>query len=196
MAKDTKKLVVQAVFNILDEKVPLNLEEIIRRTGITRQTIQNNFEHKGLDGIFDFIYRTMIEEAQQQLFRYNADELPIEIFADIILNVSWKYRKEWHTLVAANRNHQAIELSTELSLPWVEKRYERLIKLHHLFPVVTPRSLLKYWNGCLYSALEIWLSASYPVEPSVFKPVFIFLMKNSLQTVIYSELGFREEKKS
>lgn len=187
MAKDTKKLVINAVLNILHEGDILNMEAITRRTGVTRQTIQKNFGKKGIDGVFEYIYKKMLIELNERLFEHDPEELPLEIFCDIILKISWKYRKEWNILFSANRIYQALSLASDLSFHYVSDRYERLIKVHNLSPIVSPKAFHYLWNSHLLSVISLWLNVPYPVEPEIFKPKFLYLMRHSMDQLIYSK---------
>ncbi|AYG00369.1 TetR/AcrR family transcriptional regulator [Lactococcus allomyrinae] len=188
MAKDTKQIVIQALLNIMSENGILNLEEITRRTGVTRNTIQKNFNNQGIDGIFDFIYSQILTEINDRLFQHDPNELPIEIFADIVLNILWKHRDVIRILSISDRLHQAIIQFTELSFPWIKKRYELLVKINNLSPIISPKKLYSLWNNHFFGIISIWLSEQYPVKPCVFKPKFCFLIRTSMYDLIYKDI--------
>ena len=189
MAKDTKEIIIRVLLNIAAEHGPLTVEEISRRSGITRNTIQKNFGNKGISGIVEYIYSHIIDEVNERLFQHDANELPIEIFADILLSVVWKYHEQIHVLYTSELPFKPVSQATNTAYPWVKERYEWLVKEHGLAPLFSSKELLFYWNAQLIAILSLWLGADIPVEPSVFKPKFVYLVKTSLYDLIYKGIG-------
>lgn len=189
MSKDTKAIVIRVLLNIAAEHGPLTVEEVSRRSGITRNTIQNNFGNKGISGIVEYIYSTVIDEVNERLFQHDANELPLEIFADILLSVVWRYHDQIHILYTSDLPFRPVGQMTNTAYPWVKKRYDWLVKEHGLAPLFSGKELLYYWNAHLVSVLSLWLDADLPVEPSVFKPKFLYLMKTSMYDLIYKGIG-------
>ena len=81
MAKDTKNLLIQTLLTIAKENGPLTVEEISRRSGITRNTIQRNFNNEGVKGIVYYIDKNITQEINEQLFKFDPDELPSDMYA-------------------------------------------------------------------------------------------------------------------
>nr|WP_282674310.1 TetR/AcrR family transcriptional regulator [Lactococcus cremoris] len=46
MTKDTKEIIVRSLLNIASENGKINIEEIAKRSHITRTTITNNFKNR------------------------------------------------------------------------------------------------------------------------------------------------------
>lgn len=189
MAKNTKDLVVRTLLNIAAEEGPVNIEEITRRTGITRNTIKNNFGNGGISDILQYIYLNIFDKLNKQLFRHNPDELPVEIFADIFLDVLWQYKDEVHILVTSNLLFKRSQIVTDLSFPWVQKRYEKLVKDHNLAPNFTAKQLLLFWSSYLDAIAVLWFTSKIPLEPKQFKPIFLKLIETSMYDLIYTEIG-------
>lgn len=193
MAKHTKKYICQAVLNILSDGGTLNIEEITRKTGITRQTIKNNFDSKGIEGIMEYIYREIIIDINIRLFQHDPDEMPLEIFADIVLNAIWKHRDTWYILYKSNYHLQAVTIATAYAYPKVKDRYQKLMKKHALHNIMSPKDLFMLRNSYLFAVLSTWLNVSFPVEPHIFKPKFIYLMTNSMEKIFYSNIGYQTD---
>lgn len=189
MAKDTKKIVVRTLLNLAAEKKPLSVEAVSKRSGITRNTIQKNFDNQGIEGIVNYINGTILNDINEQLFKFDPDELPIEIFADIVLTILWKHRIEAHLLFTTHIPFKAASQTVELSFTWVKKRYEHLVAEHHLAPIFSAEELLEFWNVYLYGVFSLWLNAEVPVEPEIFKPKFLYLIKTSMYDLIYKDIG-------
>jgi len=188
MTKDTKEIIIQTLINIVAEGNPLTIEEISRQSGITRTTIQRNFDNKGIQGIIYFMAERIITEIDEELVKHNPDELPLEIFADIVLPILWKHYREAHTIYSFPIPYPIADMAVELSFSWVKKRYEYLVISHSLIPF-SARDLLYYWNIQLFTVCSIWLGTSNPLKPEEFKPKFIYLMKTSLYDLIYKDIG-------
>nr|UKS68167.1 TetR/AcrR family transcriptional regulator [Lactococcus garvieae] len=191
MAKDTKDIVIEALISLAAKQDIVTVEDISRYSGITRNTIQKNFNNQGINGIVDYINHKITTEINTELMRFDPDELPLEIFADITLTIMWKYRREAHVLYTSNLpfKPRINSIENSLSLPWVEKRYEALVKAHNLAPIFTASDLLYFWNSFLYSVFSLWLSSPIPVDPKEFKPKFIYLVKTSIFDLIYKDIG-------
>ncbi|MCL2113108.1 MAG: TetR/AcrR family transcriptional regulator [Streptococcaceae bacterium] len=191
MAKDTKQIIIQTLLKIAAENGTQNItvEEISRRSGITRNTIQSNFNNQGVAGIIDYINITIIQEINEQIFRFNPNELPIEIFIDIVITVLWRHRDEAHLIYTTPLPFLPADHTVELSIDWLHERYERLVKEHHLAPYFSAEELLRFYNIFLYACFSLWLSAKTPVPPEVFKEKFLYLMKTSMKDLIYGDIG-------
>ena len=55
MAKDTKDIVIEALISLAAKQDMVTVEDISRYSGITRNTIQKNFNNQGINGIVDYI---------------------------------------------------------------------------------------------------------------------------------------------
>lgn len=191
MAKDTKKIIIETLLNIAVENGPITVEEIYRRSGITRNTIQRNFNNQGITGIVDYISSGIIAEINEQLSKYEPEELPIEIFADILLSVIWQYRREVHIISTSTIPYVFPKNGDDIAFIflWGKKRFEYLVKEHKLAPVFSAQDLLKFWNSYIFAILSFWLASPIPIEPRIFKPYFLFLAKTSMYDLIYKDIG-------
>ncbi|AYG01891.1 TetR/AcrR family transcriptional regulator [Lactococcus allomyrinae] len=189
MTKDTKKIIVRTLLEIAAQHGSLTIEEVSRRSNITRNTIQRNFNNEGIKGIVDYINGNIVQEINNQIFRHQPDELPLEIFADILLSVMWEHRDEAHIIYTSDLPFKPASQTVELSFSWLGERYERLVKEHRLAPIFTAKELVRFYNTYIYALLSLWLSSDVPVEPSVFKPKFLYLMKISMYDLIYKGIG-------
>ena len=119
MAKDTKDIVIEALISLAAKQDMVTVEDISRYSGITRNTIQKNFNNQGINGIVDYINHKITTEINTELMRFDPDELPLEIFADITLTIMWKYRREAHVLYTSNLpfKPRINNIENSLSLP-------------------------------------------------------------------------------
>lgn len=189
MAKNTKEIVIRTLLNIAAEGGIINIEEITRRTGITRNTIRHNFGNRGIDDIVAYIYRGIFQEINAQLFRHSPDEIPVEIFADIILPILWQHRDEAHILVTSNLLYRTDAGTIDLIYPWAKERYDYLVKEHQLSPYFSSRQLLSFWISYLDIIFTLWFSVQIPLTPEKFKPIFIKLVTTSMYDLIYKDIG-------
>lgn len=100
MTKDTKEIIVRSLLNIASENGKINIEEIAKRSHITRTTITNNFKN-GVPSIVEYIYLNIVDEVNQQLLLYNCEEVSLEILADIMLPILWKHKAEAHIIYSS-----------------------------------------------------------------------------------------------
>ncbi|QPS70566.1 TetR/AcrR family transcriptional regulator [Lactococcus garvieae] len=189
MAKNTKEIVIRTLLNIAAEGGRVNVEEITRRTGITRNTIRHNFGDKGIEGIIEYIYLDIFHEINEQLFRHDPNEIPVEIFADIVLPILWQHRDEAHILATSNLLYRTDAGAIDLTFPWAKERYDYLVKEHELNPYFSSKQLLSFWISYLDIIFTLWFSAQIPLEPEKFKPLFIKLIKTSMYDLIYKGIG-------
>ncbi|WP_251422473.1 TetR/AcrR family transcriptional regulator [Lactococcus muris] len=189
MAKNTKEIVIRTLLNIAAEDGVVNVEEITRRTGITRNTIRHNFGNKGIDSIIAHIYTEIFQEINEQLFRHDPSEIPVEIFADILLPILWKHRDVAHILVTSNLLYRTADGATDFVFPWAKEHYDYLVKEHQLSPYFSSKQLLSFWISYLDIIFTLWFSSQIPLEPEKFKPIFIKLIKTSMYDLIYKGIG-------
>lgn len=184
MAKDTKEIIVRTLLNIASENGKLTIDEISKRSHITRTTIRRNFP-EGVPGIVKYVTLNIVSEVNEILFRYNIDELSLNTYSDIILSVLWKHRDEARIIYTSQLPFKFIIPISEQAWSWAEKRYNNLAKVHDLAPHFSGKELFQYFNAQLLAILTLWLSADIPIEPHLFKPKFTFLMSTSIKTLIY-----------
>jgi hypothetical protein len=191
MAKDTKDIVIQALLTLASKNNTVSVEQISQYSGITRNTIQKNFNNEGIAGIIKYINQKVNQEIIDELTKYNPDELPVEIYADIVLTIVWKYRRQAHVLYTSDLPFKPHSNTAEntLAFSWVQRRYERLVKEHGLAPDFSANDLLYFWNAYIYSILSMWLSSPIPLNPKQFKPKFLYLIKTSMYDLIYKDIG-------
>lgn len=70
MTKDTKEIIIRTLLNIASESQKVSIEEISKRSHITRTTIKNNFK-TGIPGIVEYIYLNIVDEVNERLLQYN-----------------------------------------------------------------------------------------------------------------------------
>ncbi|NHI67447.1 TetR/AcrR family transcriptional regulator [Lactococcus formosensis] len=189
MAKNTKEIVIRTLLNIAAEGGIVNIEEIPRRTGITRNTIRYNFGNQGIDSIIAYIYSGIFQEINTQLFRHSPNEIPVEIFADIILHILWEHRDEAHILVTSKLLYRTDIGAIDLVYPWAKERYDYLVKVHQLSPYFSSKQLLSFWISYLDIIFTLWFSVQIPLTPEKFKPIFLKLVKTSMYDLIYKDIG-------
>jgi AcrR family transcriptional regulator len=185
MAKDTKKLIISTLLEMIMENQKITISEISKRSFITRATIMNNFPG-GINEIIEDIHSKVIKEINHVLRHYDPNKLTLEQFADIVLPILWKNRKAaqiFYTYSVPFRPHGA---ATEAAWPWVGKRYNKLVKELELSPFFSGKELLLYWNAQLHAIFTLWLSPENPLPPEEFRSFFLLLTRTSINDLIYS----------
>ncbi|MDR0318110.1 MAG: TetR/AcrR family transcriptional regulator [Lactococcus lactis] len=184
MAKDTKEIISQALLKISSENGKFTIEEISNRSYITRATIMKNFPN-GIPEIIEYLGSQIIDNVNQELFKHDPDKLSLEQFADIILPILWENKDSAQIMYTTSLPFHPIPIATNSAWTWVENRYNRLVKVHNLSPYISGKELLVYWNSYLISVLMFWLLNDNPLEPKEFRPKFLFLMRTSLNDLIF-----------
>lgn len=184
MAKDTKEIIVRTLLNIASENGKLTIDEISKRSHITRTTIRRNFP-EGIPGIVMYIVLNIIHEINEVLFRYDIENITLEKFTDIILSIMWKHKDKVRIIYTSQLPYKFIVPISEEAWPWAEEYYNKLVKKHCLAPYFSGKELFRFFNAQVSSILTLWLTTDIPVEPRVFKPKFIFLMSSSIKKLIY-----------
>ncbi|WP_282667434.1 TetR/AcrR family transcriptional regulator [Lactococcus cremoris] len=184
MTKDTKEIIVRSLLNIASENGKINIEEIAKRSHITRTTITNNFKN-GVPSIVEYIYLNIVDEVNQQLLLYNCEEVSLEILADIMLPILWKHKAEAHIIYSSQLPFRLIKTISDRTWKWAEKRFNFLVREHDLSNYFTGQELLKYFNAQLITVLTLWLEADIPLELEKFRPNFLFFMNSSVHELIF-----------
>lgn len=187
MAKDTKKIIARTLLNISSENGKMTIDEISKRSYITRATIKNNFE-KGIPGIVEYIYLNIVDEVNEVIFRYKVEELSLEIFSSVLISTLWKHKEEARIIYTTQLPFKLIGPISERTWNWAEARFNTLVKDHGLAPHFSGQDLLNYFNAQLIAILTLWLSADIPVEPHIFQEKFLFLMSTSVKSLIYKDI--------
>ncbi len=189
MAKDTKQIIIHTLLKLAVEGGKLNIEELSKQSGITRNAIQKNFNNRGISGIVDYINLGILTEINDELFKHSASDTPLEIFADVWLGVLWSHHEELQILIKSDLPFSPLQLTAEASYSWLQERYEFLVKEHHLSPIISAKDLAIFWNSFLISMLILWLNSDNPAEPNLFRPKFLYLMKTSMYNLMYKGIG-------
>lgn len=184
MAKDTKNIIVRTLFNIAAENGKITIEEISKRSYITRLTIKNNFP-TGIPGIVEYAYINIIREVNERLLKFKCEEVSLELLADIMLPVLWQYKEEAHVIYSSQLPFRLIGTICDETWEWAKNRFNGLIKEHGLANYFSGKELLKYFNAQLVSILTLWLEADIPVELEAFREKFLFLMRCSIKDLIF-----------
>lgn len=171
MTKDTKEIIVRTLLNIASESQKVTIEEISKRSHITRTTIKNNFK-SGVPGIVEYIYLNIVD-------------VTIELLADLLLPVLWQHKEEAHIIYSSQLPFRLIEPVSDRTWKWAEKRFNFLIKEHGLANYFTAQELLKYFNAQLITVLTLWLEADIPIHLDKFRPKFMFFMNASINELIF-----------
>lgn len=184
MAKDTKEIIIRTLFNIASENGKITVEEISKRSHITRTTIKNNFP-TGIPGIVELAYINIVREVNEQLLTYKCEEVSLELLADLLLPVLWRHKEEAHVIFSSQLPFRLIDKISDETWNWGQNRFNSLIKENELANYFSGRELLKYFNAQLIAILTLWLEADIPVNIDLFRPKFIFLMKISVDELIF-----------
>jgi hypothetical protein len=187
MSKDTKKIIARTLLTISSENGKMTINEISKRSHITRTTIMNNF-NTGIPGIFEYIYLNIVNEINEAIFRYKIEELSLEIFSNILLSILWNHKEEVRII---NTTHIPFNITGPISdktWSWAEARFNKLAKDHGLFPYFSGKDLLNYYNTQLIAIITLWLGTSIPIEPSIFQHTFLLLTSNSIKSLIYKDI--------
>lgn len=187
MAKDTKDTIVRTVLNIASENGKLTIEEISKRSYITRTTIKNNFK-KGVPEIIEYSYLNIIQEVNIRLFKYKCEDVSLELFADIALPILWSYREHLR-IIYTKLPFRLTDLITEETFGWAKVHFDTLVKEHNLSKYFSGKDLLRYFHGQLITVLTLWLGADISLNFEVFKPKFIYLMSTSINSLIFETNG-------
>ncbi|CAM3024344.1 TetR/AcrR family transcriptional regulator [Lactococcus hircilactis] len=185
MSKDTKNIIIRTLFNIAAENGSLTVEEISKRSYITRTTIKSNFPD-GIPGIVEFAYLKIVREVNERLLSYPCEEVSLDVLADILLPVLWAHKEEAHVIYSSQLPFRLIDSIRDETWHWAKNRFNALIKEHGLANYFTGKELLKYFNAQLVAVLTLWLEADIPVDLDLFRDKFLFLMKMSVRELIYS----------
>ncbi|KZK08463.1 putative transcriptional regulator [Lactococcus cremoris] len=184
MTKDTKEIIIRTLLNLASENEKLTIEEISKRSHITRATIKRNFK-TGVPGIVEYIYLNIVDEVNDRLLRYKCEEVSLELLADIMLPVLWQHKAEAHVIYSSQLPFRLIGPVSDRTWKWAEKRFSFLIKEHNLSNYFTGQELLKYFNAQLITVLTLWLEADIPIELEKFRPKFLFFMSTSIHELIF-----------
>lgn len=184
MAKDTKTIITSTLLKIISEKGKLTISEIYKQSFISRATIMNNFPG-GVNEIIEYIYFEVMKEIIHVLKQYDPDNLPLEQLADIVLPILWKNRKTAYILFNSSVPFRPTSSTSDEIWPWVEKRYNSLVKTLGLSPLFSGKELHQYWNDHLLAIFTLWLSSESPLEPDEFRSIFLFLARTSINDLIY-----------
>ncbi|KST86991.1 putative transcriptional regulator [Lactococcus lactis subsp. lactis] len=184
MTKDTKEIIIRTLLNIASESQKVTIEEISKRSHITRTTIKNNFK-TGVPGIVEYIYLNIVDEVNERLLQYNCEDVTIELLADLLLPVLWQHKEEAHIIFGSQLPFQLIGPISDRTWKWAEKRFNFLIKEHGLANYFTAQELIKYFNAQLITVLTLWLEADIPIAYEKFRPKFIFFMSTSINELIF-----------
>lgn len=184
MAKDTKEIIVRTLFNMASENKTFTIDEISKRSHITRTTIKRNFP-TGIAGIVEYAYINIVREVNESLLKYKCEEVSLELLADLLLPVLWQHREEAHVIYSSQLPFRLINSISEETWHWAEDRFNNLIKEHNLSNFFSGKELLKYFNSQVVAVLTLWLEADIPIDIDDFRPKFIFLMKTSINDLIY-----------
>lgn len=187
MAIDTKKIIIKTFLEISSENKIATIQEISKRSYITRKTISRNFNN-GISDIMQYIYSEIISTVNAELLKHNLNNLSLEEFADIILPIVWSYRQEIKILYSSPFYSRVVPIATNSIWSWLELRFQNLVKLHNLSPAFHGIELLNYWNLYLFSILTLWVTSPNPSSVSIFRTRFIFLMKTSIRELIFKEV--------
>lgn len=184
MTKDTKEIIIRTLLNIASESQKVTIEEISKRSHITRTTIKNNFK-TGVPGSVEYIYLNIVDEVNERLLQYECEEVSLELLADILLPVLWQHKEEAHIIYSSQLPFRLIEPVSDRTWKWAEKRFNFLIKEHGLANYFTAQELLKYFNAQLITVLTLWLEADIPIHLDKFRPKFMFFMNASINQLIF-----------
>jgi len=187
MAKDTKSIIIRTLFNIAAENGKLTVEEISKRSYITRTTIKSNFP-TGIPGMVEYTYLNIVHEVNERLLTYKFEEVSLELLADILLPVLWRNREAAHIIFSSTLPFRMIDTISDETWEWGKERYDAMIKKHGLANYFSGRELLKYFNAQLIAVLTLWLEADIPIDIELFRPKFLFLMKTSVNELIFKEI--------
>jgi hypothetical protein len=187
MAKDTKEIIVRTLLNLSSENGKLTIDEISKRSHITRTTIKNNF-NTGIPGIVEYIYLTIVDEVNEIILRHKIEDVSLETFSNALLSVLWKHREKAKIIYTSQLPFKLVGPISERTWSWAEIRFNKLVKEHELAPYFSGKELLHYFNAQLIAILTFWLSADLPVEPDIFHEKFIFLMSTSIKSLIYKDI--------
>ena len=178
MTKDTKEIIIRTLLNIASESQKVTIEEISKRSHITRTTIKNNFK-SGVPGIVEYIYLNIVDEVNERLLQYNCEDVTIELLADLLLPVLWQHKEE------SQLPFRLIGPISDRTWKWAEKHFNSLIKKQGLANYFTAQELLRYFNAQLITVLTLWLEADIPIAYEKFRPKFIFFMSTPINELIF-----------
>jgi AcrR family transcriptional regulator len=188
MAKETKEIIIRTLLNISSEEDgKMTIEEISKRSHITRTTIRKNF-NGGISEIVEYMYLGIVDEVNDIIFNYKVEELSLDTFADVLLSVLWKNKDKARIIYTSKLPFKLVGPISDRTWNWAEIRFNNLVKVHGLSPYFSGKELLKYFNAQLLTVLTLWLSADIPIPPHIFKPKFMFLMSTSIKTLIYKDI--------
>ena len=127
MTKDTKEIIIRTLLNIASENEKLTIEEISKRSHITRATIKRNFK-AGVPAIVEYIYLNIVDEVNERLLQYKCEEVSLELLADILLPVLWQHKEEAHIIFGSQLPFRLIGPISYRTWKWAEKHFNSLIK--------------------------------------------------------------------
>lgn len=192
MAKDTKDTIAKAFLILLAKQEPMTVVNLSKFSGVTRPAIHTNFGKDCFQGISDYIFLGISNDIKEALSIHSTDELPPEIFADIVFPKLYEHRDALRILYDpqnSNFKYNFVFFETMMSqfFPWAKPRFERLLKASPLPPTITAQDLFDYWMRWLISIIILWMTSDIPDDPKVFKEKFIYLINTSFKELIYPE---------
>jgi AcrR family transcriptional regulator len=188
--KLTKKdIIARTLLNIAsDVNSNLTIEEISKRTNISRLTIKKNFKN-GISDIIEYVYSGIIEKITKKLITYDITKLTLENFSDILLPIVWGHRDMLHIIYTSKFAFRIRSYISSEMLTWLGPFINKLLKKHRIISSFSAIELLEYFNSYLTSVLILWLSPKIPLNVELFKPKFLFLMNNSLENIFYNNFS-------
>lgn len=179
MTYKKKEIIARTLLNIAAEQGKITIEEISKRSHISRNTIKNNFEN-GIIDIVKYMYIQIINEVNTTLLKYDVNKLSLEDFADIVLPVFWNNREKARIIYISNLPFRLLDDICQLTWNWCEDKFNKLVIVHGLEQEMSGFDLLIYFNAQLISIFTFWLSVPLPIDVENFKPKFLFLMNISI----------------
>ncbi|MFV0555874.1 MAG: TetR/AcrR family transcriptional regulator [Lactovum sp.] len=187
MAKDTKQILLRSFLELLEKKGITQITEtdLAKASGVTRFTIQNNFGKNFAKTITDYLYDKISKNLLDKLSHFDPEDMTIEIFADILLPIVWKYQ----TSIRIIANSSILPMSdTFLFAPffkWAEPLFSRTWEQQKkTLTQFDTYDMYCLWVQQIILYIVMWIRKPVPEDPKLFKKTFCYLLRTSAASLI------------
>lgn len=176
MSKDTRQVIINALFNLAQENPDLShftIKDIAIEAGISRQAIYQK-HYSSVEDIIRDIHTQIATESREKLFSLppTLGVSPYQIVADELLPVLYEHR-DWLKII----------YTSSLSSGWF--RYLEASYRDWLTPFIQETAkkiqvkeeiLLQMTISQIFSLIIAWLTQPFPAPPEIFRGTFLKML--------------------